>query len=219
MATDIYGMLSGALNYSPEDERRKQQEMFQQRLMQSTSPQQFIATVGSNLGSQLGGVAGSLLGGKTSQEVQSQAIQEAYRYASQDPNATQSEKMSKMAEYLGKMPGMQGIAMSMASEATRLSESEFKGANRTREMKETRNVYNPLTQMQEPRTFSWTEIYDPAQRKWVKATMPQEEQTDTPKGEPPPKTDKEKSQAALAKRAKIAPVAIDPNMPTMNVSP
>ena len=52
MATDIYSMLTGG--YDPRAEQMKQQQAFQQRLGQSTTPQSFIATVGSNMGNMLG---------------------------------------------------------------------------------------------------------------------------------------------------------------------
>ena len=52
MATDIYSMLTGG--YDPRAEQMKQQQLFQQQLGQATTPQSFIATVGSNLGGMLG---------------------------------------------------------------------------------------------------------------------------------------------------------------------
>jgi hypothetical protein len=52
MATDIYSMLTGG--YDPRAEQMKQQQAFQQQLGQSTTPQSFIATVGSNMGNMLG---------------------------------------------------------------------------------------------------------------------------------------------------------------------
>ena len=52
MATDIYGMLTGG--YDPRAEQMKQQQAFQQRLSQATTPQSFLAAVGSNMGNMLG---------------------------------------------------------------------------------------------------------------------------------------------------------------------
>ena len=52
MATDIYSMLTGG--YDPRAEQMKQQQLFQQQLGQSTTPQAFLATVGSNMGNMLG---------------------------------------------------------------------------------------------------------------------------------------------------------------------
>ena len=53
MATDIYNMLTGG--YNPEDERRQQQQAFDQNLGRTTNPQAFIASVMSNMGSKIGG--------------------------------------------------------------------------------------------------------------------------------------------------------------------
>jgi hypothetical protein len=52
MATDIYSMLTGG--YDPGAEQMKQQQAFQQQLGQATTPQAFLATVGSNMGNMLG---------------------------------------------------------------------------------------------------------------------------------------------------------------------
>jgi len=52
MATDIYSMLTGG--YDPRAEQMKQQQLFQQQLGQATTPQAFLATVGSNMGNMLG---------------------------------------------------------------------------------------------------------------------------------------------------------------------
>lgn len=52
MATDIYNMLTGG--YNPEDERRQQQQAFDQNLGRTTNPQAFIASVMSNMGSKIG---------------------------------------------------------------------------------------------------------------------------------------------------------------------
>jgi len=77
MATDIYSMLTGGSNDPFGDQANRQQEAFQQRLMQSTDPRAFIATVGGNLGSQLGMGAGRLLTGGTPEEKKNRLKQEA----------------------------------------------------------------------------------------------------------------------------------------------
>lgn len=77
MATDIYSMLTGGSNDPFGDQANRQQEAFQQRLMQSTDPRSFIATVGGNLGSQLGMGAGRLLTGGTPEEKKNRLKQEA----------------------------------------------------------------------------------------------------------------------------------------------
>ena len=77
MATDIYSMLTGGSSDPFGDQANRQQEAFQQRLMQSTDPRAFIATVGGNLGSQLGMGAGRLLTGGTPEEKKNRLKQEA----------------------------------------------------------------------------------------------------------------------------------------------
>lgn len=54
MATDIMGLFA---DVNPMANYMKQQQAFQQNLSQAVTPQQFIATVGTNLGGQLGQVA------------------------------------------------------------------------------------------------------------------------------------------------------------------
>jgi len=69
MATDIYSMLTGG--YDPRAEQMKQQQLFQQQLGQATTPQSFIATVGSNMGNVLGqGVSSALEGPNKQQKIQ-----------------------------------------------------------------------------------------------------------------------------------------------------
>ena len=60
MATDIYNMLTGG--YNPEDERRQQQQAFDQNLGRTTDPQAFIASVMSNMGSKIGQAVPNALG-------------------------------------------------------------------------------------------------------------------------------------------------------------
>jgi hypothetical protein len=66
MATDIYSMLTGG--YDPRAEQMKQQQLFQQQLSQSTTPQAFLATVGSNMGNMLGQGVSNALGGPSKQQ-------------------------------------------------------------------------------------------------------------------------------------------------------
>jgi len=68
MASDIYSMLTGG--YDPYAESMKQQQAFQQRLSSATDPRAFIATVGSNLGSQLGMGAQRLFGDKDQKAIE-----------------------------------------------------------------------------------------------------------------------------------------------------
>lgn len=75
MASDIYSMLTGG--YDPYAESMKQEQAFQQRLSSATDPRSFIATVGSNLGGQLGRGAGRLFGGASPEEEKTKLKQEA----------------------------------------------------------------------------------------------------------------------------------------------
>jgi len=70
MATSILSLFGNEV-----DPFAQQQQAFQQRLSQATDPQAFIATVGSNLGGQLGGIASNLLGGPSRE----QKIQKIYQ--------------------------------------------------------------------------------------------------------------------------------------------
>ena len=75
MASDIYSMLTGG--YDPYAESMKQEQAFQQRLSSATDPRSFIATVGSNLGGQLGRGASRLFGGASPEEEKTKLKQEA----------------------------------------------------------------------------------------------------------------------------------------------
>lgn len=70
MATSILSLFGNEV-----DPFAQQQQAFQQRLSQATDPRAFIATVGSNLGGQLGGIASNLLGGPSRE----QKIQKVYQ--------------------------------------------------------------------------------------------------------------------------------------------
>ena len=70
MATSILSLFGNEV-----DPFAQQQQAFQQRLSQATDPRAFIATVGSNLGGQLGGIASNLLGGPSRE----QKIQKIYQ--------------------------------------------------------------------------------------------------------------------------------------------
>lgn len=57
MATSILSLFE-----NPQDNFQSQQQAFQQNLSRATDPRSFIATVGSNLGAQLGGLAQNMFG-------------------------------------------------------------------------------------------------------------------------------------------------------------
>lgn len=146
--------------------------------------QQLISTAG-NAGAMMGYGAGRLLGGKVAGEVEAAYLDEAIKSASAI-KGTPAEKMQAVAEYLANKPGMGAQAMKAMEEVNRLKaqglqleEAQFKAQNRTRENKETRMVYNPLTQQDEPKTFYWTEEWKNGQ--WVQKTMPTATTPEKPK--------------------------------------
>jgi len=75
MATDIYSMLTGG--YDPRAEQMKQQQLFQQQLSQSTTPQSFISTVGTNMGNALGQGIQKIAGVQDPREEKSRIIKQA----------------------------------------------------------------------------------------------------------------------------------------------
>lgn len=144
--------------------------------MGSQSLLQQVVSMGRNAGSMIGMGAGQLLGGKVAGEVEAAYLDDAIKAASA-VKGTPAEKMQAVAEYLADKPGMGAQYMKAMEEANRLKaqglqleEAQFKAQNRTRENKETRMVYNPLTQQDEPKTFYWTEEWKNGQ--WVQKTMP-----------------------------------------------
>jgi len=86
------------------------------------------------------------------------------------------DKLSK--ELSAKYPDQ---AQKASEKAAQLKETKFKEENRTREMKETIEVFDPYTEKMQPRTYTWTEIYDPTQKKWVKASMSKDTSSNTSK--------------------------------------
>ena len=87
MATDIMGLFAP---YDPYAAQQKQQAQFQQNLASSLSPQQFMATVGTQFGSQLGQGLQGMLGGKSQQE-QRQALRVEALRAVQASGVNQSD--------------------------------------------------------------------------------------------------------------------------------
>ena len=75
MTTDIYSMLTGG--YDPRAEQMKQQQLFQQQLGQATTPQAFLATVGSNMGNMLGQGVQKIAGVKDPREEKDRLKKEA----------------------------------------------------------------------------------------------------------------------------------------------
>ena len=113
MATDIYSMLTGG--YDPRAEQMKQQQLFQQQLGQSTTPQSFIATVGSNMGNVLGQGVSNALGGPSKQQKIQRILQsvgnisdplgqakEAYKLLQQEGLVQEAQKVLQRIQELQK---------------------------------------------------------------------------------------------------------------------
>lgn len=144
--------------------------------MGSQSLLQQLVSTGRDAGAMMGYGAGRLLGGKVAGEVEASYLDEAIKAAA-SVKGTPAQKMKAVADFLADKPGMGGQYMKAMEEARKLeltdlqaAEAKFKSENRTREMKETRMVFNPMTQQQEPKTFYWTEKWENG--RWVQATMP-----------------------------------------------
>lgn len=144
--------------------------------MSNQSLLQQVVSMGRNAGAVVGMGAGQLLGGKVAGEVEAAYIDEAIKSASA-VKGTPAQKMKAVADFLADKPGMGAQYMKAMEEARKLeltdlqaAEAKFKSENRTRDMKETRMVFNPMTQQQEPKQFYWTEVWKDG--KWVKASMP-----------------------------------------------
>jgi hypothetical protein len=113
MATDIYSMLTGG--YDPRAEQMKQQQLFQQQLGQSTTPQSFIATVGSNMGNTLGQGVSNALGAPNKQQKIQRILQsvgnisdplgqakEAYKLLQQEGLGQEAQKVLQRIQELQK---------------------------------------------------------------------------------------------------------------------
>ena len=113
MATDIYSMLTGG--YDPRAEQMKQQQAFQQRLGQATTPQAFLATVGSNMGNMLGQGVSNALGAPNKQQKIQRILQsvgnisdplgqakEAYKLLQQEGLGQEAQKVLQRIQELQK---------------------------------------------------------------------------------------------------------------------
>ena len=183
MASEILGLFSGQ---SPQELRNAYLDsmMVSPAQMGSQGLLQQVVSMGRNAGAVLGTGAGQLLGGKVAGEVEAAYLDDAIKSASAI-KGTPAQKMKAVADFLADKPGMGAQYLKAMEEAKKLelsdlqaAEAKFKSENRTREMKETRMVMNPLTQQKEPKTFYWTEKWENG--RWVQATMPS---TTTPAGE------------------------------------
>ena len=183
MASEILGLFGGR---NPQQLRGDALDslLVSPAQMGSQSLLQQVVSMGRNAGAVAGMGAGQLLGGKVAGEVEAAYIDEAIKNASK-VSGTPAQKMKAVADFLADKPGMGAQYLKAMEEAKKLelsdlqaAEAKFKSENRTREMKETRMVMNPLTQQKEPKTFYWTEKWENG--RWVQATMPS---TTTPAGE------------------------------------
>ena len=95
MATDIYSMLTGG--YDPRAEQMKQQQLFQQQLGQSTTPQSFIAAVGSNMGNMLGQGVQKIAGGDSKENKIKQILQQVSNIANPIGQAQEAYKLFTQA--------------------------------------------------------------------------------------------------------------------------
>ena len=129
MATSILSLFGNEV-----DPFAQQQQAFQQRLSQATDPRAFIATVGSNLGGQLGGLASNLISGPSrEQKIQKiyQAVgnisdplgqaQEAYRLFQQEGMPKEAQMVLESIRELQKERDVQAREL-----AQQRAESQFR---------------------------------------------------------------------------------------------
>jgi len=187
--------------------------------MGSQSLLQQVVSMGRNAGSTIGMGAGQLLGGKVAGEVEAAYIDDAIKFASK-VKGTPAQKMKAVADFLADKPGMGAQYLKAMEEARKLelsdlqaAEARFKAENRTRDMKETRMVFNPMTQQQEPKTFYWTEKWENG--RWVQATMPSTTPPAAEEPPPPPDSESARAKAERERREKegIYTYPVRPNAP------
>lgn len=130
MATDLMGLFNTS-GYDPMKEQLKQQGLFQQQLAGATDPRSFIATVGSNMGGQLGGAAMRMFGDKTEEEKQQEAIKKAL---AETTGTDPVERLRSVAERLRSM-GMEGAALKVDEQADAFEERSLKRSEREEKIK------------------------------------------------------------------------------------
>lgn len=131
MATDLMGLFKTS-GYDPIAEQRKQQALFQQQLSGATDPRSFMATVGSNMGRQLGGAVTSMFGEKSEEEKQQEAIK---KVLSETSGTDPVERLRSVAERLRSM-GMEGAAIKVDEQADAFEERSLKRTEREEKIKE-----------------------------------------------------------------------------------
>ena len=98
--------------------------------MGSQGLNQQIVSLGSNAGVGIGKALGGLFGIEVPGEAQAKAVDQAMQESAGDPNMTQSQRLTKMAEILAQQPGMgvQAMEALKAARAAQLQELEMKKA-------------------------------------------------------------------------------------------
>jgi hypothetical protein len=148
MATDIYSMLTGG--YDPRAEQMKQQQAFQQRLGQATTPQAFLATVGSNMGNMLGQGVSNALGAPNKQQKIQRILQsvgnisdplgqakEAYKLLQQEGLGQEAQKvlqriqeLQKEADALKQTADLANIDFSSAAAVQQAAQAALRSGDR-----------------------------------------------------------------------------------------
>lgn len=163
MATDIMSLFQ-----TPQDNR---QSLFQQSLGQALTPQQFVATLGTQMGSQLAGGARSLFGQQTDQEKIAQIMQQAGKYSDPMSQAQEAYKMFQQQGMVKEAQMMLERMRSLQAEGvdTRYKEAQIKkmeadaiAAGQAKEAKAptTRQYYkgnDTVYEQWDPDTKTWVE--------------------------------------------------------------
>lgn len=126
MATELSGLFSNYVD--PAQRMMEQQQAFSQQLGRTTDPRSFIAAVGSNLGSQLGGAVTGMMGGVKDDN---QKIKEILKAVStiQDP-VEQAKAAAKMFADAGMMKESTIMQQRAQEQATAAEESQYKSWKR-----------------------------------------------------------------------------------------
>ena len=131
MATDIYSMLTGG--YDPRAEQMKQQQLFQQQLGQATTPQSFIATVGSNFGNMLGQGIQKIAGVKDPREEEAATIKQAMEATKGETDPV--KRLRSVAERL-RASGLEAAALKVEDKANEYEDRALTKEDREAAVKE-----------------------------------------------------------------------------------
>ena len=148
MATDIYSMLTGG--YDPGADQMRQQQSFQQQLGLATTPQAFLATVGSNMGNMLGQGVSNALGAPNKQQKIQRILQsvgnisdplgqakEAYKLLQQEGLGQEAQKvlqriqeLQKEADALKQTADLANIDFSSAAAVQQAAQAALRSGDR-----------------------------------------------------------------------------------------